>query len=331
MKPKRRLMIAVPVLVLAALIAAVMLTRGGGDPGALEASGTVEAIEADLGFTAPGRIEVVAAQEGDTVRAGDELARLDLAATRAQRDQAAAEARAARANLLELTRGARPEEIAQARAVLSAADERLADAERDFERMRVLHEDDVVSRQEYDKSKSVLDVARANADQAREGLRLVEAGPRRERIEAARAAFASAEARVAALDATLANMVIRAPFDGLVTVRHREPGEIVQAGAAVLTLLDRGHRWVRIYVPETRIGAVGVGRRASITVDTFKDRAFEGEVSYVASEAEFTPKTVQTREERVKLVYEVKVRITGDPQHVLKPGMPADVVLAEQP
>lgn len=331
MKPKRRALIAVPVVVIAAVVAVVWLTRGGGGARAFEASGTVEAVEADLGFTAPGRIEFVAVREGDSVKAGEELARLDRASARAQREQAAAQARAARANLLELERGARREEIAQARAVLAAAEERLADAGRDFERIRLLREDEVVSRQEYDKAKSAVDVARAQAEQAREALRLVEAGPRRERIEAARAAAAAAGAQVEALDATLGNMAIHAPFDGLVTVRHHEPGEVLQAGAPVLTLLDRGHRWVKIYVPETRIGAVGVGDRASITVDTFPDRAFDGEVSYVASEAEFTPRTVQTHEERVKLVYEVRVRVTGDPAHVLKPGMPADVVLAERP
>jgi HlyD family secretion protein len=331
MKPARRLLIVIPILVVVALAAAVALTRRGAGAGDLEASGTVEAVEADLGFTASGRIETVAVQEGDTVRAGDELARLDRAETTARREQAVAQARAAKATLLELERGSRPEEIAQARAAAQAADERLADAQRDFDRVKTLLADRVVSQQEYDKALTALDVTRAQGDQAREALQLVEAGPRRERIEAARASLASAEAQVRTLDATLANMVIRAPFAGLVTVRHHEAGEIVQAGAAAITLLNRKDRWVKIYVPETRIGATGVGQRATITTDTFPGRTFPGEVSYVASTAEFTPKTVQTREERVKLVYAVKVRITGDPGHVLKPGMPADVVLGEAP
>lgn len=327
MKPNPRLLIAVPVVIAVAVLIVVALVRRGAGDGALEASGTVEAIEAELGFTVPGRIEAVAVQEGDTVRAGDELAHLDRAETLARRDQAAAQARAARAALLELQRGARPEEIAQARAAAQAAEDRLAEARREFERMEALRKGDVVSVQDYDKSKTAFDVAGANARQAREALQMTEAGPRRERIEAARASHASAEAQVASLEATLANMVIRAPFAGLVTVKHHEPGEIVQAGAAAVTLLNRDDRWVKIYVPETRIGAVGVGQKASITTDTYAGRTFEGEVSYVASQAEFTPKTVQTREERVKLVYAVKVRITGDPGHVLKPGMPADVVL----
>jgi HlyD family secretion protein len=122
-------------------------------------------------------------------------------------------------------------------------------------------------------------------------------------------------------------MRVQAPFRGVVTVRHHEPGEILSAGSPVVTLLDRDDRWVTIYVPETRIGAVRLGQPAGIVSDTFPDHRYPGEVSYIASEAEFTPKTVQTREERVKLVYAVKVRVTGDPDYQLKPGMPADVTL----
>jgi HlyD family secretion protein len=327
MTANRRPLLVLPILLIVALAVAVTLSRRGGHAGGLEATGTVEAVEAELGFTVPGRVEAVTVQEGDTVRSGAELARLDRTETLGRRDQAVAQVAAARAALLELERGSRREEVAQARAAAEAARDRLADAQRDFDRARTLLASELVSQQQYDKALTALDVARAQDLQAREALRLVEAGPRRERIDAARAALAGAEAQVRTLDATLANMVVRAPFDGLVTVRHHEPGEIVQAGAAAVTLLDRADRWVRIYVPETRIGAVRIGQRAAITTDTFQGRRFDGTVSYVASEAEFTPKTVQTREERVKLVYAVKVRITGDPGQVLKPGMPADVVL----
>ncbi len=122
-------------------------------------------------------------------------------------------------------------------------------------------------------------------------------------------------------------MTIRSAFDGIVTVRHREPGEIVPAGAAVLTVMNPDDRWVRIYVPETRIGGIRLGLAAVLTCDTFRGKTYPGEVSFIASRAEFTPKTVQTAEERVKLVYAVKVRITGDPSLDLKPGMPVDVTI----
>jgi HlyD family secretion protein len=123
-------------------------------------------------------------------------------------------------------------------------------------------------------------------------------------------------------------MTVRSAFDGVVTVRHREPGEVVPAGSPVLTVMNRDDRWVKIYVPETRIGAVRLGLEAEITTDTFPGKTYGGTVSFIASEAEFTPKTVQTSEERVKLVYAVKVTVAGDPSFDLKPGMPADVRLA---
>jgi HlyD family secretion protein len=311
-----------------ALAALVALAGCGARQGSLEASGTVEAVDAELGFTVPGRIESVTVQEGDTVQTGAELARLDRSETLAKREQAAAQALAARAALQELERGSRVEEVAQARAAAQAAADQLADAQRDFDRTRALLDQSLVSQQTFDKIVTALDVAKSKDRQAREALRLVEIGPRRERIDAARATLAGAEAAVHTFDATLANMVVKAPFPGIITVRHHEPGEIVTAGAAAVTLLNRAERWVKVYVPETRLGAVRVGQPATITSDTFKGRTYEGRVMYVSSEAEFTPKTVQTREERVKLVYAVKVRVTGDPGFELKPGMPADVVLA---
>jgi HlyD family secretion protein len=326
MSTPRRPLVLIPILLVAVTVTVFLMRRGGSD-GALESSGTVEATEAELGFTVPGRVEAVLVQEGDTVSAGAELARLDRAEVRARRDQAAAQVMAAHAALRELERGARPEELAQARSASQAAADRLADAQRDFDRTRSLRAAELVSQQQDEKAATALDLARRQMEQARDALRLVEVGPRRERIEAARATQAAAEAAVRTLDATLANMVVRAPFAGVVTVRHHEPGEIVTAGAAAVTLLDRADRWVRIYVPETRLGAVHVGQAAFITNDTFKGKRYPGTVAYVASEAEFTPKTVQTREERVKLVYAVKVRISGDAAGELKPGMPADVVL----
>ncbi len=327
MKPPVRAIVAL-VALLTLVLAAVFVSKRGRSPnGALEASGTVEATEADLGFTVPGRIDSVFVQEGDTVGPGAELARLDRAETAARREQAAAQAGAARAALQELERGARPEELAQARSAAKAAEDQLADAQSDHDRMKRLRVTSAVSEQQYEKAATALEVARSRRDQVRDALRLVQLGPRHERIAAARATLAAAEASVRTLDATLANMTVRAPFAGVVTVRHHEPGEIVGAGAAVVTLLDRDDRWVRIYVPETRLGAVHVGQAATLTSDTFRGRRYPGRVSTIASEAEFTPKTVQTREERVKLVYAVKVRIAGDPAFELKPGLPVDVVL----
>jgi HlyD family secretion protein len=305
----------------------VMSARDRDRGGLVGASGTVEATEAQIGFQAAGRIQDLAVREGETVTVGEELAHLDRSEAEARQQQAIAQAGAARALLEELERGSRKEEIRQGRAALAAATERLRDAERDLERTQMLFEGGAVSREALDKARVTFDVAKSQYDQAQEQVTILETGPRREKIEAQRAQVAQADAAVRVIDATLANMTLRAPFDGIVTVRHREPGEIVAAGSPVLTVMNPADRWVRIYVPETRIGAVRLGQAAEITSDTYPTKIYRGEVVFIASQAEFTPKTVQTTEERVKLVYAVKVRITEDPTSDLKPGMPADVRL----
>lgn len=293
----------------------------------LVASGTVEATEAQLGFTAAGRIEAIHVREGDRLQAGTELARLDRTELEARRAQAVAQLAVARALLAELERGSRPEEVAQGRAAVNARRETLVDAERDLDRTRRLFDGGAVPRENLDKAVMSVEIARSQLTQTEEQLRLLEQGPRRERIDAQRAQVAQAQAAIQATDAALANTIILGPFDATVTVRHREPGEIVAPGAAVLTLMNAADRWVRIYVPEDRIGAVRMGMPAAITSDTYPDKTYPGEVVFIASQAEFTPKSVQTTEERVRLVYAVKVRIKTDPDLELKPGMPADVRL----
>jgi HlyD family secretion protein len=301
--------------------------RGGPGDGVIAASGSVEATEAQLGFQVPGRIDTVAVDEGDRVKAGQLLARLDVTELQARRAQAAAQLAAANALLSELQTGSRPEDIASARSAAAAATDRFNDAQRDLARTRQLFEGGAVSQEALDKAQTAFDLARAQRDQVAQTLRLVETGPRTERIAAQRALVAQAEATVRQLDATLANAAVRAPFDGVVTVKDREQGEVVGAGTPVLTVTNLADRWVRIYVREDRIGAVHLGQGATITADTYPGKRYPGEVSYIASQAEFTPRTVQTAEERVKLVYAVKVRITGDSAVDLKPGIPADVRL----
>lgn len=330
MKPPTRLLIPV-VVVVVAVGAHALLSRQRANPGALVASGTVEATEARLGFQTAGRIEAVRVREGDAVGAGDELARLERRETEARREEAGAHVQAARAALAELESGYRSEEIAQAQAAHAAATQRCQDAERDAERTRRLHEGGAVSQEMLDKALLAVDVARSQSEQAAQQLQLLRRGPRQEKIAAQRAQLQQAEASLRVIDAVLDHMVVRAPFAGVVTVRHHEPAEVVPAGTAILTLMDRGDRWVRIYIPERRIAAVRLGQPARIRCDTYPDRDYRGEVSFIASTAEFTPKAVQTTEERVKLVYAAKVRILADTRFDLKPGMPVDVRLEDTP
>jgi HlyD family secretion protein len=327
----RKRMAAVVAVVAVLALAGWLLLRGGGSDDGVIASGTVEATEADLGFQLGGRIATITVREGDAVEAGVELARLDVAELQSRQAAAAAQLAGARALLAELRRGARPQERAQAQAGAAASRERLEEAERMYRRSRALHEGGAISREALEQAETALEVARAQHEQAREAAQLVVAGPRDERIAAQEAAVAAAEAALAQVAAQLENARVVAPFAGVVSVRHREPGETVSPGLPVLTIMDPADRWVRIYVREDEVGRVALGQAAEITADSYPGETYAGRVSFIASEAEFTPRNVQTAEERVKLVYAVKVAITGDSAQVLKSGVPADVRLAARP
>jgi HlyD family secretion protein len=328
-KPRARFLALVLVLALVAGGIWYISLPGSGETESLTASGTVEATDADLGFQAPGRILQVFVGEGARVQPGQELARLDTGELEAALLAARAQVAASEARLSELVQGARPQEIMSAEASLRASEERAAEAQRELERTRVLFQGGAVSRQTLDLAETGVAVALAAREQAEQGLALVREGPRVEAIAMQRALVEQARANVARAEAALENAVILAPFPGVITIRHREPGEAVSAGAPVLTLLDPQDRWVRIYVREDQIGRVQLGTSAEITSDTYPDRIYGGEVVFLGNEAEFTPRNVQTSEERTRLVYPVKVRIVDDPEFVLKPGIPADVTLIE--
>ena len=296
----------------------------------IEASGTLEATEAELGFQVPGRIDSILVNEGDRVTAGQRLAVLDLKELVARRDAATAMAAVQRARLAELQRGFRPEEVAQAEVQLQSAEHRLNDAERDRARTRNLFEGGAVSRQALDNQESAYNLAKAERDRLQQQVNLLKSGSRPEQIAAQKALLAQAEASLVQTEATLSQAVVVAPFAGSVTRRQREPGEVISAGLPVVSLANLDDRWVRIYVREDEVGRVKLGGKAAITVDAFPDRQYAGEVVFIAQEAEFTPRNVQTKEERVKLVYRVKVRVVGDSTQDLKPGLPADVRLADQ-
>jgi HlyD family secretion protein len=311
------------------IILAMAAGCAGTSDGRIEASGTVEATEADLGFQVPGRIDSLLVEEGSRVGAGQRLATLDAREVVARGAAAVAQLAAQRARLSELERGSRSEEIAQSKAALRAAEQRVGDAARDRNRARNLFQGGVISQQALDGAETAWALAEAERDRVREQARMLESGPRIEQVTAQRALVAAAQAVVEQADAARAFGEIRAPFPGMIARRLREPGEVVGAGMPVVTLSNPGDRWVRIYVREDEVGRVSLGQRATIRIDAYLDRTFQGEVSFIAGEAEFTPRNVQTREERVKLVYRVKVRVVGDSAEVLKPGLTADVVLEE--
>lgn len=294
--------------------------------GTVVASGTIDATEVEVAFRMSGILQSRPVDEGSVVRMGEVLAELDPREMAARVHRARATEQAALARLKDLERGYRPEEIAEARAQVELARVSREFLEEEAKRSVALHETGALSRQRRDKDVTAAAVAREEHRAAQERLRLLQAGYRAETVNAARAEFERAQAELAAALVDLEDLQARSTIAGTVTRKHAEPGETVAAGRPVLTVTDLAQSWVRVYIPEQEIGKVRLGAPAAIRIDTFPEREFVGRVSYVASEAEFTPKNVQTQEERVKLVFAVNVT-ADNPAGVLKPGMPADVYI----
>ena len=177
---------------------------------------------------------------------------------------------------------------------------------------------------QYDAAKSAYENRAALHRNSLEALSLTREGPRKEDILMARHRLEQARAALAAAEERLRDTVIAAPVNGVVLRKNVEPGETVAQGTPIVTLGDLESPWIKVYVKEDRMGLVKLGQKARVTVDTYRDRSYDGTVTYISSEAEFTPKTVQTQEERVKLVFGVKVRVKNE-RGELKPSMPADV------
>jgi HlyD family secretion protein len=287
--------------------------------------GNVDLRQVELAFNNSERIAAVLVQEGDHVRRGQVLARLDTNRLEPQVAQAGAQAAAQRHVVERLHHGSRPEEIAQARANVASARAEAANARQQYERLKTVSER-AVSRQDRDNAKAALDVAEAKLAVNQKALDLAVAGPRQEDVAEAEARLRADEAQLALLRQQLADAQLVAPVDAVVRTRIMEPGEMASPQKPVFSLAIIDPKWVRAYVSEPDLGKVRPGMAASVTVDSFPDRRFEGWVGFISPVAEFTPKAVQTDELRTSLVYEVRVFVK-DPSDELRLGMPATVYL----
>ncbi len=270
-------------------------------------------------------------------------------ARREEIDEARATVTRAQAQLDDLVAGSRAQEIEEARAAVRSAEATRTWTERDFQRAEALYAKELIAAQEVDRARQAHEVAVAQEKTARERLALTLEGTRRHQIDAARAQLKAAQDRLALLLAgarpeqvaaaraqadqarsalalarsRLREMRLVAPRAGIVLRKSMEAGETANPGVAILTLVDPTDVWVRAYVPEEEVGRIKIGDPARISVDAFAGRAFAGRVTEIASEAEFTPKNVQTRKERVNLVFRIKIAV-DNAEGILKPGMPAD-------
>ena len=331
---------SVPMALVAALV-----TAGCSDPppaNTMTVSGHVEATEVQIAPEVAGRILEIRVAEGDRVAAQDVLVRIDTRDTELQIARARAERRAAEAQLRLLEAGSRPEDIRQADAQVKAAesevtaiDAELKVAELDLERFEALLKANAGSRKQRDDAQARVDVARERqrgaADRtvaAREAAARLRAGARQEEIDGARARLAGVDAQIATLQKAVSDASVTAPAAGIVTQKLAEAGELAAPGMPLLVVTDLDHAWANLFVPEPLVPRVRIGQPATVRTDAGGE-GIPGTVTFVSSKAEFTPRNVQTAEERSKLVYRIKVSVDNR-AGVLKPGMPVDAELALQ-
>jgi HlyD family secretion protein len=396
------------------LLVAMLAGCGGGNSadGPITASGFIEGEEVVVAPETSGRIVEMLVDRGDPVQTGDVLVRLDDAVFQSQRLEAEAGLATANANMARVLAGARPEEIAAARAAIAQTD-----AQRDGAAQAVIYAQDVISNplsldvkidaahtqvrlaeqnvemaeanmaevklkhgvyaeqggdveRSWDlqvqaaqaaltqaeaelqgarrylgalltirenpltlevhlhSAETQVRLAEAQVDGAQAALDELEAGSTEEEIAMVEAQVRQAEAAMHLIDAQIAQLTLTAPMDGVITGRTSQAGEMASAGLPLLTIANLDEVTLVIYIPETRVGQVQLGQTVDVQVDSFPERVFTGEVVNIAGEAEFTPRNVQTKEERVNLVFAVKVRIPN-PDGALKPGMPADATIRE--
>jgi HlyD family secretion protein len=289
--------------------------------------GNVDLRQVALPFNNNERIAAVLVQEGDRVHKGELLARLDTSRLEPQVAQATAQVAAQRAVVTRLHNGSRPEEIAQAKANLDAAKADAVNTRKTLERKVTLLPSGGSTQQDVDTARAAAGVADARVDLNQKTLDLAVLGPRQEDVDQGEAQLRANEAQLAFLRQQLADAELKAPLDGIVRSRLMEPGEMASPQRPVFSLAIIDPKWVRTYVSERDLGHVRMGMRASVTVDSFPGRQFEGWVGFLSPVAEFTPKTVETEDLRTSLLYEVRVFVK-DPGNDLPLGMPATVHLS---
>jgi HlyD family secretion protein len=308
----------------------------------IRVSGHVEATEVRAAAEVSGRILELRVEEGDRVEMGALIASLDTRDAELQIDRTRAERASAVAQLRLLEAGSRAEDIGQARAQVDAAmsesaalDAEIVSARLDLDRYQSLLDVNAGTTKQRDDVKARLDVAiarqRAAQDRvraARETLARFEAGSRPEEIQAARARVAAADAQIAVLEKTLRDGQVTSPISGIVTEKLAEAGEIVARGTPLVVVTDLDRAWANLFVPEPMVPRLALGQRATVVTDA-GGQSLEGKVTFISPRAEFTPRNVQTAEERSKLVYRIKVSVDNR-KGILKLGMPVDAELALQ-
>lgn len=334
---KKRIIIIVFIILFVTVGALVYFGQKNDREKGLFYSGTIETTQANLSFQIPGRVIKVNVQEGQSVTKDQVIAELDRAEFESRYDQARANLDRAQKTkqqlrtVLDIGSKTLPLEVTRATANVKSVKDTLKDAENNYKRFEELFSKGVVTEKERDAMKLTYDVAKSRLTESESMLKLAQGNLTR--IEAAKQDVEVASAQINSVNASLnqasiqlAYTQLKSPMDGVITSRNVEPGETVNSGREVITISDLSRVDLKIFVDETEIGKVKPGQKVDVKVDTFPGKTYTGTVSFISPEGEFTPKIIQTKKERVKLVYLVKVSI-ANPNFELKSGMPADAWL----
>ena len=322
------------VLLVVLAVAGGLLYRQGyfhrrSDEGGVKLFANVEIRQVLLGFRVAGRLEAIYYEEGQRTTSGDLLGILDPLPYEIKRAEARAALLQAQANLEKMSRGYRAEEIKQAEAQRAEIVASLELAEKDYERLAHLYSQSAVAKKDLDNITASRDKLRAELASSTSALTLLREGFRSEDIKASEAAVELAQAQLRDAENNLNDTKLYAPAEGTILTRVAEPGTVVASGQAVYAVMLKDPLQIRAYVTETQLGKVRLGMKGKIFTDSHPGDPLEGTVNFIASDAEFTPKQVQTEDLRTDLVYRIRLLVEHNPQERLKNGMPVTVFLEE--
>ncbi len=325
---KRLRVVLVIVVAIAAIVFIVLRSLHEKTPdNLLVLHGNVDIRQVDLAFNASERVESLRVEEGDRIKTGQLLATLEKERLQHQVQQAGAQVKAQEDVVAALVAGTRPEDIRKARAEAVAAKAEADNAELTNRRLQNLAKKEVVSKQDADNAKAAADSSRARLQAAKEALDLAVAGPRKEDIAAAKATLNALREALAVANKNLSYAELYAPSDGVIQSRILEKGDMASPQKPVFTLALTDPVWVRAYVSETDLGKISLGMKAEVTTDSFPGKKYPAWIGFISPTAQFTPKSVETREVRTSLVYQVRVFV-NNPENELRLGMPATVAIS---
>lgn len=295
----------------------------GKDTNSISASGTIESVNVTISSKTSGTINKINFKEGDRVKKGDLLVEISHDLLDIQLRQSEAGVDLANAQLKLLRSGARREDIKQSEELVKQAKINMELARQDKERAEELYRQDATTKKLYDDAIGRYDLTITQYNSTKENLAKVKTIIRPEEIEQAQANLKKAVSMVDLLKQNIEDCKVYAPSDGFVSKKFVEEGENAVMGGSLLRLSNLETVNLVIYIPETELAKVKLGQEADITIDAFKDKNYKGKIIFISPEAEFTPKNIQTPDERTKLVFAIKIEI-ANPQFELKPGLPAD-------